>query len=67
MQYVVGYINRDGLPAVQLQELSKNGKPKGDPLEDDALAVNGVLTTDAHGRVILQVEEQPAPSTGGQA
>lgn len=62
MQYVVGYINRDGIGKVQLQELSKTGKPKGEPLEDDAFEMHGVLTTDDQGRVILQEQAKPAPS-----
>lgn len=67
MRYVVGYINREGVGKVQLQELTKNGKPKGEPLEDEAFEMHGILTTDEQGRVILQEQEKPeTPPPAGE-
>lgn len=58
MNMIVGYINRDDRPMVQLQPIDKKGKPVGKPLEEDAFEVHGVLTTDEHGRVILLEDDK---------
>ena len=53
-RYVVGYINEDGTPKLQLSSIRKNGEGDGDHLKAERWEIHGVLTTDEKGRVILE-------------